>query len=255
VTRAEIRTVVKDLITHNVSGIDASVNTAISTAVEFITHNVSAIYDEDVWTHEFVQADIDNNYDNWQLPSRTMYVRAAAYRDVSGTEDTYTPLLIVSPDDRYNYNDVDGGHRPGFVHTGGEDFSGPITFGAFTNYATGLSRVGRSDQTGKPRLCYRLRNHIFIHPRPSEQELGNYLELFLAKYCDLLLNDGDTNTIAENYPYCLIHYAVGIMWATKLNNLQRAQASIQLAASMLQSVATKQEVSKLINLRLILGGA
>ena len=253
-TRAEIRTVVKDLITHSVSGIDASVNTAISTAVEFITHNVSAIYDEDIWTHQFDAADVSNAYDNWQLPSRIQYIRKAAYRDVTGVEDTYTPLAIVSPDDRYNYNDVDGRGRPGFVNMGGEDFSGSIRFGAFSPYMNGGSMVGRSDQTGKPRLCYRLQNNVFIHPRPSSNEVGNYLELFLAKCCDLLTEDGDTNTITENYPYCLIHYAVGIMWATKLNNLPRAQASIQLAASMLQAVATKQEVSKLINLQMIIGG-
>lgn len=245
-TLAEMRTIVKDLITHNVTGIDTTVDTALNTAIELITQNVSAIYDEDIWYHQFTSTDVSNNYDNFPLPSNTKYIRKVAYRDVTGTEDTYKELTALSPDEIYRYSAVDADTR-GFVNMGGYDFTGADNMRDFAQ-SRAVFPTTRVDAEGEPRMFYRLKNQLFVHPRPSTSEVGNYIEAFIHKYCAYLSADGDTNTISINYPYSCIHYAVGILWATKFNNMQRAQASIQLGASMLQAVATSQEVSKLINM-------
>lgn len=252
-TLAQMRTVVKDLITHSPTGINTTVDSMLNTAIEAITQNVSAIYDEDVWYHLFVSGDVSGNINNWTIPSNTKYIRAASYIDLSGDEKQYKELRIISPDDLYNYDSVDAPSSRGFVNMPQTDFSGAIRFGIFDSYGRDSGRT-RVDASGEPRICYRLQNQIFVHPRPSSTEVGNELELFIHKYCAPLSADDDTNTISINYPYTCIHYAVGLIWATKLNNMQRANMSIGIAASMLQNVATAQEISKLINISTMIGG-
>ena len=252
-TRAEMRTVVKDLITHTNDGINTTVDTLLNTAIEAITQNVSAIYDEDIWYYTFTSGDVSANNNNWAIPSNTKYIRSASYIDVGGTEKTYKELRIVSPDQLYDYDSVDDAPGRGFVNMPQTDFSGNIRFGIFNEYSHGSGR-SRVDAEGEPRICYRLQNSIFIHPRPSTTEVGNDLELFLHKYCAPLESDGASNTISINYPHTCIHYAVGLIWATKLNNMNRAQISLNLAGSMLQNVATAQEISKLVNINMVIGG-
>jgi len=245
-TLAEMRTVVKDIITHNIANLDTTVDHAINTAIEFMTQNVAAIYDEDIWSYTFTSANVSGKHDNYSLPDNTKYVRKVAYVDLSGTETVYRELEPQSPDDMYNYSEVDR-NRYGFVTHGGYDYSGANNYNDFRNM-NNLSPTSRVDAEGEPRMFYRVNNQLFIHPRPSTTEVDNKIEAFVHLYCAPLSGDSDTNTISINYPYACIHYAAGILWASKFNNLQRAQAEIQLGSSMLQAVANAQEMSKLVNL-------
>lgn len=246
---AEVRTSVGDLVTHTFSSSDA-IDIAINTAVEYIGHTVAALYDEERWRHTIIQADIDDDLDNWQLPDYTQYIRKGTLIDPTGTEKIYYPLEANSPDDQYSLDKMDVRGRPAFLTNYYEpDLSGSPRMGIFE----GFSRSGyaeRIDKQGRPRLVYRVNNNAFVFPRPGQQELNHILELFLQMYPQPLSDANTSNTISLNYPYALIHYTVGILWATKLGNPARAQASIQIAASMLNNIASKQEISKLINLGL-----
>lgn len=253
-TLSEMRTVVKDLISHSTAGIDTTINTMLNMSIEAITQNVSAIYDEDLFYYTFTSDDVTNDNDNFAIPSNTKYIRSAAYIDLSGTEKQYKELRIISPDDLYAYDDVDVPTTRGFVNTPQTDFSGSIRMGIFDSYSRGNSMRSRTNAEGEPRICYRLQNQVFVHPRPSTTEVGNQIELFLHKYCAPLTGDGQSNTISVNYPYTCIQYAVGLIWATKFNNIQRAQMCINIAAGNLQNVATAQEISKLINIATMIGG-
>jgi hypothetical protein len=67
-------------------------------------------------------------------------------------------------------------------------------------------------------------------------------------YPDSVSLDADTNTIIDRHPHALLHFALGIIWASHFHDQPRATAEFQLGAQFLQGIATDDQLKKLVNM-------
>ncbi len=250
-TLAELRTDVKVNMKRTSTSIDAVIDLAINSAIELIGHNIPGIYDEELWEHTFVTADVTNKVDNFPLPTNTKYIRSANFIDTTTTgQETFYPLLQISPDDAYDTDKIEG-YRTGNIGytTNVRDISATKQWNLNTFQRGGISTIGRSNRSGRPEFVYRIATNIYIHPYITTPYVDWKLRLFLVMYPDKLSATGDTNTISVNFPYALMHFACGIIWSSHFHDQQRAQAEFSLGAQMLSEVARDDQLKKLINMQ------
>ena len=246
---SEVRGYVKSWLGRDWTGIDTVVDNAINSAIEMIGRAIPLIYDEQLWEHTFDSDDVTNETDNFPLPVGTEFIRTATIIDPTGDEDVFYDMLVVSPDDAYKtekYESWHGSSRPAFF-TSTRDISASQTFDWNTFRQGGYGTVGRSNRTGRTEFCYRIGNNIYIQPRVDNSYLNWKFRLYLQMYPAQLSEDTDTNTLTNNFPHALAHFATGIVWASRLGDLQRGQAEFTLGAQYLQTIASADQISKLIN--------
>lgn len=232
------------------SALTAVIKLAINSAVELIGHNIPMIYEEEFWQHTIDSDDITNKVDNFLLPTNIDYIRTAHLVDTttSGEEDYY-PLLVVSPDDLYDTNKVEG-YRTGDVGytTSTRDISGTGIWSSNTFQRGGTSTITRANRDGRPEICARVGQNLYIFPYAASDYENWIIRLLLQMYPDSLSDDADTNTITVNFPHALMHFATGIVWASHFHDQQRATAELQLGAQYLVEVATDDKLKKLVNM-------
>lgn len=247
-TRNEVTAVVKELVGRNWSGIDTTIYETINSVTELFGNSISAVYDEELWRHTFTTTDVSAEINSYELPSGIKYILNATAIDTTGDENVYYEMQAVSPIDAYKLDRLDKRGRPGF-YTGSKDISGSqtITWNTFTGSQG--SAVGRVDRTGIPKFYWRVGNNCYIYPRVSSEEVGWDLQITIAVKPDRLTTD-TSNTITTNYPYALAHFAAGILWGTRMGDTERANQHYLLAGQHLTAIATDQEISKLINMRI-----
>ena len=246
-TLAEVRTNVKLLLDRNYSGADTAVDLCINSACELIGRNIPAVYEEQQWQHTFDASDTSGNVDNFALPDNTNFIRTAVLIDTDGDEYVFKPLIIISPDDAYDTDKLEGYRNGSYsFYTNSRVISETWSLGDFRS---GFGSVGRTNRSGEPEFVYRLGSNVHIQPRSNADIEGWLLRLLLQMFPSALAVDGDTNTITLNYPHALIHLASGIMWASRLHDQQRAQAEFTLGAQFLSSIATNDQIGKLINIQ------
>ncbi len=90
---------------------------------------------------------------------------------------------------------------------------------------------------------------MYIHPYITDDYVGWKLRMLVVMYPDTLTADTDTNTVTENYPYALVHLASGILWSSHFHDPQRAQAEFQMGTQFLGSIASDDQIKKLINIQ------
>lgn len=247
-TRNEVTAVVKELVGRNWSGIDDTIYETINSAIELFGNSISAIYDEEIWKHTFTTTDVSAKINSYELPSGIKYILNGTVIDTTGDEDVYYEMEATSPIDAYKMDRLDKRGRPGF-YTGSKDITGyqVVTWSTFTS--SHGATVGRIDRSGIPRYYWRVGNNCYIYPRASSEEVGWDLQITIAVKPDRLTTD-TSNTITTNYPYALAHFAAGMLWGTRLGDTERANGQYLLAGQHLTAVATDQEISKLINMRI-----
>ncbi|NGX38057.1 MAG: hypothetical protein K1000chlam2_01226, partial [Chlamydiae bacterium] len=133
------------------------IDLAINSAIELIGHNIPGIYDEELWEHTFVTADVTNKVDNFPLPTNTKYIRSANFIDTTTAgQETFYPLLQISPDDAYDTDKIEG-YRTGNIGytTNTRDISATKQWNLNTFQRGGISTIGRSNRSGRPEFVYR----------------------------------------------------------------------------------------------------
>lgn len=128
----------------------AVANLAINSAIELIGHNIPSVYEEEVWDHVFDSDDITNKVDNFQLPTNTKHLRTVTLIDTTTAgEETYYPILMLSPDDAYDTDKVEG-YRTGDIgySTTRRDISPGGNWNLNTFRRGGVSTIGRSTRDG-----------------------------------------------------------------------------------------------------------
>lgn len=249
-TRDEVVAKVKEFVGRNYTGIDDTIVECMNSAVELFGTTISAVYDEQEWVHTFTSSDTTNRVSNFALPTGTKYILDATIIDPTGDEDIYYTMDGRSPVDAYEIDRLHGRRaRPGF-YTGGVSISGTetMTWNTFRDHVT--SPVSRVDQDGIPRWYWRVGNNVHIFPRNSVNEEGWELRIMLAMK-PAILTTNTTNTITDNYPYALAHFAAGILWGTRFKDQQAANNHYLIAGQLLNSVASDQELSKLMNIKVV----
>lgn len=243
-TLATVRTNTKILLGRNYTGIDTPVDFAINSVCELLGRNIPAIYDEEQWEHTFNSGDTANNTDNFALPPNTNFIRTATLIDTTGDEYTYKNLVVLSPDDAYDTDKLEGrrGSSIGFF-TDSREMPTDYTL---SDFRSGFANVTRTNRSGEPMFVYRVAKNVYVHPRSSEDIEGWILRLLLQMFPAELTTDGATNSVTVNYPHALAHMAAGIMWNSVLSDQQRAQAEFTIGAQFLGSIATNDQISKLI---------
>ncbi len=233
------------------AAMDSVLNLAINSAIELIGHNIPLIYEEELWEHTITSGDVSNKVDNFLLPTKTKFIRTATLIDTTTAgEETFYPLLILSPDDAYDTDKVEG-YRTGDIgySTSGRDISVTGIWNLNTFRRGGVSTIGRSNRDGRPEMVYRIGKNIYIQPYSSSDYEDWNIRLLLVMYPDSLTANSDTNTITDNFPHTLMHFASGILWASHFHDQQRAQSEFQLGAQYLSEVATDDQLKKLVNMQ------
>lgn len=243
-----VRGYVKDLLKRNYTGVDTTVDFCINSACELIGHTIPSIYEEELWQHTFDASDTAANTDNFALPDKTNFIRTAHLIDTSGDEYLFKPLHIISPDDAYDTDKLEG-YRDGSYSFITDAHVLPSTWN-LNDFNRGIGRISRVNREGEPEFVYRIAKNVYIQPRSSADIEGWLFRLLLQKFPAELTNNTDTNTITVNYPRSLVHIAAGIMWGSTLGDLQRAQSELGFGAQGLQAVATNDQIGKLINIPL-----
>ncbi len=248
-TRDDIVDLIKTFLGRNFTGIDTVIQEAINTSIELFGNTISAIYDEAQWQHTFGSGDTASKVDNYQLPPGTKYILDATIIDPTGSEDTFYLMEGRSPVDAYEIDRLYARTgRPGF-YTGAPDLSSQVlTWG--TTFPGRSTEVTRVDQAGIPRFYWRIGSNIHIFPRNSSREEGWMLRVMLAMKPPVLTGN-DSNSITENYPYALAHFAAGIVWGTRFKDQEAANSHYLLASQLLNAVASDQEISKLMGIRIV----
>lgn len=250
---AGVRTDVKTWVGRDWSGINTVIDSAINASIEMFGRTLSAVYDEAQWEHTFDSVDTANDAENFALPLNTKYILNATMINPNGTnEDVYYPVRIVSPVDAYEIDALDArGSRTRYgFDTSVTDISASkiITWNTFDKHE--YFPKGRVDREGIPKFCWRIGNNVHIYPRNSENEEDWKLRILIATFPAELSADGDTNTITNNYPRALAHYAAGIVWGARLGDMQRATSEFAIAGQLLSTIAHEQEIAKLINIQM-----
>ena len=247
-TRNEVASIIKDLVGRNWTGIDDTIYNTINSVVELFGSNITQIYDEEIWRHVFTSVDTSQQINAFEIPSNTKYVISGTIIDTTGDEDVYYEMLGTSPIDSFKMDRLDKRNRPSFA-TGIKSIAGGEVM-TFNTFDRGFyNQVGRVDRGGIPKFYWRFGNNVYIYPRNSVNEEGWEFRVLLAKKPPILTTDTD-NTITINYPYALAHFAAGILWGTRLGDDARANQQYLLAGQHLTSIATEQEISKLININI-----
>jgi len=242
--RADIRTSVKQRLNRSPDDIDATLNEYINQAVQLFGHTLSSLYDEQRWEYVINSTDVTNEVDILNLPFGLKYILNLDYIDVSGSEDVYYPMKVVSPKDITSRVFNHGAF--GNTNESGIDY-GVQTFTYGGNYQHGR-RAGRVNHTAPPEMATRIANTLHIFPRPGIAELGDKIRLLGAFYPVALVTDTDTNTITANYPQALIAYVCGLYSLLTNRDSINGQMWMQQASLLLQSYRKQDEVSKLINI-------
>lgn len=244
-TRNSVRDIVKEIVGRSYTGIDDTIYENINASIELFGGSISAIYDEETWRHTFDSSDTSNNTDNYALPDNIKYILAAYTIDPDGTEDVYHPLEKQSPIMASQADRVSGRSRPGFNTASRTYTEGQITWRDGKERSS--SAVQRVDREGVPEIYWRWGDNIYIYPRNSSSEEGWHLDVMLAMKPAFLTSD-TSNSITLNYPYALAHFASGLLWSTRFGDTQRAVNHFQIGGQLLSSIASEQEISKLINI-------
>lgn len=247
-TRDDLVGIVQELVGRSYTGSADTIHETINTGIELFGNVISAIYDESEYEHTFSVSDTTDDKNNYRLPSGTKYILDATVINPAN-EDTFYTMEGRSPLDSYKIDHLDSRrHRPGF-YTGSVDISSTeiMTWNTFRDHAS--SAVGRVDQEGIPRWYWRVANNIYIFPRNSSNEQGWKLRLLLAMKPPLLVTNTN-NTITDNYPYALAHFAAGLFWATRMGDANRANNHYTVAGQLLAGIASDQEISKLMGIKL-----
>jgi len=231
---------------------DAVLTLAINSACELIGHTISSIYEEEFWYHTYVTGDATSKTENFALPSTVKLIRFMDLVDTTTAgEEVYYPLLQLSPDDLTDTNKVEG-YRSGNIGytTSSRDITGSGGIWSASTFSRGgLNSVGRSSRSGRPEIMARVGANLHVHPYISTDYVGWKLRGLLVMYPDVLSGDTDTNTITNKYPYALTHFASGILWASHFHDQQRAQAEFQLGGQFLSSIASDDQIKKLVNIQ------
>jgi len=230
-----IVTEVKKIVKHQPADIDNVIITAIHTGVELIGSIVTSVYDEEEWEHVVSSGDVTAKVDNYSLPARTKYILSAAHIDVTGTEDVYTPLDVLSPADWYDLPNISRvGALESFDYTT-QTVTIPI----------GHLRSGKVNREGKPQFVTRIGKNVYVYPRPDTNEVNNKVRIMLAVKPALLTLATDTNTITEEYPYALIHYVAGLTYA-EFGVQSKRDFELTQAGQLISTFATNDELNKLL---------
>lgn len=236
--KATLITNIKNIVPRQPADIDNVIDVAINTGVELFGRMIEAIYDHDIWRHTIDSTDVNNNVDNWQLPARTKRILSAALIDTSQTENIEIPLAPASPKDHHSVGELALGVRrtPTFAETGW----------AFqtSDYLASKGR-GTYRKSGRPEIYWRVAKNVWVYPRPNSDEINNIIEIVVARRPPSLTNSGDTNTISDEFPYALIHYSAALVWF-HFGQESRGRIELQIAAKLLEEVATDEELQKLL---------
>ncbi len=233
------------------TAMDAVVDLNINSACALLGHTISSIYEEEFWYRTFTSDDATNTVDNFSLPATTKMVRTIDLVDTTTAgEEVYYPLLQVAPDDLYDTDKLEGYRTANVGYTTSvRDISGDGIWNRNTFMRGGVSTIGRSSRSGRPEICARVGNNLYIHPYITSDYVGWKLRLLLVMYPDVLSDDADTNTITNEYPYALVHFASGLIWASHFHDQNRAQAEFSIAAQFLGSIASDDQIKKLVNIQ------
>ena len=244
--RSQIRDAVKDVIGRSTANIDTVLDKYIDIAVELFGNVIDSVYDEERHQHTIDSNDITNSIDNWKLPSTTKGILSAAFVEKSGTEKSFYPIKIVSPMLLTDMKRFGGSSSGEFVAGGKFNWNTQTpTFLPSTSRGT-RGRATRVDRPGQPTHASRIGTNIHVYPRPGDQELGDEIRLLLQVRPKTLLNDTDRNTITDNYPQALVTYVAASFTGGYFRDLTTAQFFLNQATTLLQSFATKDEISKLV---------
>ena len=234
------------------TAMDSVIDLAINSACSLLGHTLSSVYEEEFWFRTFTSDDATNQVDNFSLPATTKLIRTIDLVDTTTAgEEVYYPLLQVSPDDLYDTDKLEGYRTANIGYTTATrditSESGVWNFNTFRR--GGLSTIGRSSRSGRPEICARVGNNLYIHPYITSDYVGWKLRLLLVMYPDELSGDADTNTITNEHPYALVHFASGLIWASHFHDQNRAQAEFSIAAQFLGSIASDDQIKKLVNIQ------
>ena len=234
------------------TSMDSVIDLAINSACSLLGLTLSSIYEEEYWYRTFTSDDATNKVDNFSLPSTVKFIRVADLVDTTTSgEEVYYPLLQVSPDDLYDTDKLEGYRTAsvGYTTTSRDITGSSGVWNMNTFRRGGVSTIGRSSRAGRPEFISRVGANVYIHPYITSDYVDWKLRLLLVMYPDVLSDDADVNTITNNYQYALVHFASGLIWASHFHDQNRAQAEFSIAAQFLGSIASDDQIKKLINIQ------